>query len=144
MAIARGFAAIAMLSGLAVGLAAPAPAVVQLTGHYTETETAPDGHQFPPNDWYFTPCGDGCASVALSSGGPVWGQAQLVNGQWTMNVTTGVSCEQGGDVPNAITDQFTWDPNTLAGTSQITNNVQACGNPAGYQETNNLQLASAP
>jgi hypothetical protein len=32
----------------------------------------------------------------------------------------------------------------LAGTVLITNNVQACGNPAGYQETNQLQLAPAP
>jgi hypothetical protein len=27
---------------------------------------------------------------------------------------------------------------------QITNNVQACGNPKGYQETNNLHLQLAP
>jgi hypothetical protein len=32
----------------------------------------------------------------------------------------------------------------LDGTVQITNKVKACGNPQGYQETNNLHLQQAP
>ena len=69
----------------------------------------------------------------------------MANGQWTFDSSGGVSCEQqGGDVPNAINLHYAWDANTLAGSVQITNNVQACGNPAGYQETNNLQLTQAP
>ena len=137
MTFTRGLAAGAMFACLALGLAAPASAADSLNGHYTETETYPDGHQVH-SDWYITPCGDGCSSIADL------GQSNLVNGQWTLDGSGGVSCEEGGDVPNAIAFHYSWDPATLAGTVLITNNVQACGNPAGYQETNQLQLAPAP
>ena len=143
MGIARGSAAFAMFAGLALALAAPASAAAPLSGHYTETETYPDGRTVH-TDWYFNPCGDGCAAVTGTPDGKPWGQAQIVNGQWTIDGAGGVDCEQGGDVPNAIKYHYSWDPNTLAGTVQITNNVQACGNPAGYQETNQMQLTQAP
>ena len=136
MTITRGLAAGAMLAGLALGLAAPVSAD-PLNGHYIETETYPDGHQIN-SDWYFTPCGDGCSDIGHL------GQAHLVNGRWTLDGHGGVSCEQGGDIPKAIHYVYSWDPNSLAGTVQITNNVDACGNPQGYQETNQLQLAPAP
>jgi hypothetical protein len=136
MTITRGLAAGAMFAGLALGLAAPVFAD-PLNGHYIETETYPDGHQIN-SDWYFTPCGDGCADIGHL------GQAHLVNGQWTLDGHGGVSCEQGGDIPKAIHYVYTWDPNSLDGTVQITNNVDACGNQAGYQETNQLHLAPAP
>ena len=55
MAIARGSAVIAMFAALALGSAAPASAVDDLNGHYTATETYPDGHSVT-SDWYFTPC----------------------------------------------------------------------------------------
>jgi len=132
--ITRGLAAGAMFAGLALGLAVPASAADPLNGHYIETETYPDGHQ-ADRDWYITPCGDGCASIAD------FGQANLVHGKWTLDGSGGVSCEEGGDVPNAIAVHYSWDPDTLAGTVVITNNVQACRNPAGYHETNKMQLA---
>ncbi|MGA8328540.1 MAG: hypothetical protein WB777_04535 [Mycobacterium sp.] len=136
MTITRGLAAGAMFAGLALGLAAPVCAD-PLNGHYIETETYPDGHQIN-SDWYFAPCGDGCADIGHL------GEAHLVNGQWTLDGHGGVSCEQGGDIPKAIHYVYTWDPNSLDGTVQITNNVDACGNKAGYQETNQLHLAPAP
>jgi hypothetical protein len=68
----------------------------------------------------------------------------LVDGQWTLDGRGGVSCEQGGDIPNAIAFHYTWDPNSLDGNVQITNNVAACGNPQGYQENNALHLELAP
>jgi hypothetical protein len=142
MGIARGFAAIAMFAGLAVSMAVPASAANTLSGHYTETETYPDGHSVN-TDWYFTPNPDGSAAVAGSPTAQPWGQAQIVNGQWTVDGSGGVDCEQGGDVPHAIHFHYTWDPNTLAGQVQITNNIQACGNPPGYQETNQMQLTQA-
>jgi len=108
MTITRGFAAGAMLAGLALVVTAPVSTADPLNGHYIETETYPDGHQVH-SDWFITPCGDGCASIKEV------GQANLVNGQWTLD-----------------------------GTVQITNNVKACGNPQGYQETNNLHLQPAP
>ena len=137
MTITRGFAAGAMLAGLALVVTAPVSTADPLNGHYIETETYPDGHQIH-DDWFITPCGDGCADIKNL------GQAHLVNGQWTLDGKGGVSCEEGGDVKDAIGFHYSWDPNTLDGTVQITNNVKACGNPQGYQETNNLHLQPAP
>jgi serine/threonine protein kinase len=118
---------------------APAPpgTANQMSGHYIETWNTKDG-QSGTNDWYFTPCGDGCASVA-AGGGPI-GQARLVNGQWTMDYVSNDVCQGGGNVPRAISSHSTWDANTLAGTEQDTLNVPACGTSAGAQWTNNLQL----
>jgi hypothetical protein len=136
MTITRGLAAGAMFAGLACGLAAPVSAD-PMNGHYIETETYPDGHQVN-SDWYFTPCGDTCSDIGHL------GQAHLVDGQWKLDGHGGVSCEQGGDTPKAIHYVYSWDPNSLDGTVLITNNVDACGNKAGYQETNQLHLAPAP
>jgi hypothetical protein len=143
MSIARGSAVVTMFAGLALGLAAPASAAADLNGHYIETQTYPDGRSVPA-DWYFSSCGDGCASIAATPNGQPFAQAQLANGQWAFDGSGGVDCEQGGDLANAIKFHYSWDANTLAGTVQITNNVEACGNPVGYQETNNLQLTQAP
>jgi hypothetical protein len=52
-------------------------------------------------------------------------------------------CADGPTVPNAATAHWTWDPNTLAGTQQITDKVAVCGNPAGFTFTNNFQLRQA-
>jgi hypothetical protein len=137
MTFTRGLAAGAVFAGLALVLTAPAAIADPLNGHYIETETFPDGHQ-AHSDWQISPCGDGCASVNDL------GQAHLVNGQWVLDARGGVSCEQGGDVKDAVSLHYTWDPNSLQGTTQITNNVPACGNPQGYQESNPMQLALAP
>lgn len=149
MAIARCFAATAMLTGLALGLAAPASAQNEMSGHYIENQTDQStgqpvtlGGQPVINDWYFTPCGDGCAS-AVENGQP-HGQAQLVNGQWTIDSGGPVTCADGTNVPNALSSHRTWDPNTLAGRVQETFNVPACGNAAGYQYTNNIQFTQTP
>ena len=141
MAFARGFAATAIFAGLALGLAAPASA---LSGHYINTETNPQTGQSSTSDWYITPCGDGCASVAVNNpGDPGW-QARLVNGQWTMDTTSTAICVDGTQVANAESGHYTWDANALAGRHQVTINVPACGNPAGVQFTNNFQLKQAP
>lgn len=142
MTFTRSLAAGAMFAGLALVLTAPISTADPLNGHYIEAETLPDGHT-TNTDWYFTPCGDGCASVANTPAGQSFGQANLINGQWTLDHSGGVDCEEGGDVPNAIHVHYSWDPNSLAGTVKITNNVQACGNPSGYQETNQTQLTQA-
>ena len=81
MAVARRITATAFLAGLALGLAAPAgasgpagpaplPADFQTNAHYIETQINPQTNQpfmikdHPvTNDWYFTPCGDGCAQA---------------------------------------------------------------------------------
>ena len=68
--------------------------------------TDPSSGQSITNDWYFTPCGDGCASV-VSNGSPL-GQTRLVNGQWVMDVDGyPAGCADGSTVPNAATAHFT-------------------------------------
>jgi hypothetical protein len=144
MAIARGFAAAAILAGLAVGTASAAWADTTMSGHYIATSTNPRNNNSATNDWYVTPCGDGCASV-VSNGSPL-GQARLVNGHWTMDgLGTGpVRCPDGTIVPHATSSHYTWDQNSLAGTFAVTYSVPACGLPAGTSDTANLQLRQAP
>jgi hypothetical protein len=162
MAVARCITATAFLGGLALGLAAPAgawgpagpapfPADFDTNAHYIGTQIDPKTGQpliieGQPvhNDWYFSPCGDGCASAAHTPGGPPVGQAHLVNGQWVLETTDAAECPDGTVVPNAVAGRRTWDPNTLAETVQTTGILPACGNPAGVTKTVNGQLALAP
>lgn len=123
--------------------APPASAAPVMSGHYIATETDPDGDQ-KTKDWYLTPCGNGCASVASTPGGQAEGRAQLVNGQWTVDNTGSLTCDDGTHVADALTVHLTWDPNTLAGTSQETMVAPACGTPAGRSVTFKVQLRKAP
>jgi hypothetical protein len=162
MAITRRLAATTILVSFAIGLAAPASAgaaptgkpapypadppsvgsTSQMSGHYTETQTSPDHPNNPPNvrDWYFTPCGDGCASVADQQGGPTMGQAQLTSGQWTLDTTDDVDCEDNSTVSNALSAHRTWDATTLAGTLALKQILPACGDPAGGGWSMNIQF----
>jgi hypothetical protein len=162
MAIARCITATAFLGGLALGLAAPAgawgpagpapfPSDFQTNGHYTETQINPKTmqpftvHGQPVvNQWFFSPCGDGCASAARELGGQPLGQANLVNGQWVLDTTDGAECPDGTSVPDAIAAHRTWDPNTLAGTIQLSGNKPACNFPPRDPETADMQLQPAP
>jgi hypothetical protein len=142
MDVTQSLAVAAAVAAVAVGSAAPASAAPEMSGHYIETETAASGRS-TTNDWYFTPCGDGCASVALK-GAPAFGRAQLVGGQWKIDVTDETAiCQDGTKVPNALSAHYTWDPSTLAGTVQTTADAPECGDPAGYQVTDNIQLKHA-
>ena len=145
MTITRGFAATVIFTGLAVGTASAAWADTTMSGHYIRTETNPQTGESVTDGWYATPCGNGCTSIASTPGGPEESRARLVNGQWTLaSVLHTLACPDGTVVPNAVSGQYTWDPNTLAGTVQLTYNVPACGNPAGYQTTNSVQFTPAP
>src|SRR4029077_9226835 len=158
MVVARCITATAFVGGLALGLAAPAgaapapfPADFQTDGHYIGTQLDPktgqpltiEGHKVS-NHWYFSPCGDGCASAAHTPDGPPVGQAHLVNGQWVLDTTDAAECPDGTEVPNAIAGHRTWDPNTLAETIQTTGIEPACGSPPGLTQTVNGQLPLAP
>jgi hypothetical protein len=127
--------------------AAPAftSATPTMSGHYLKTSTEPSsGKSTAAADWYFTPCGDGCASLALTPGGQPYAQARLVNGQWAMDMKSDAFCADASTVPLANAAHYTWDPNTLAGTARDTQLLPACGYPAGYQYTNTIQLRQAP
>jgi hypothetical protein len=143
MTVTKRLAVAATFAALAVGAATPASAAPEMSGHYIETETAASGRS-TTNDWYFTPCGDGCASVA-PKGAKAFGRAQLVGGQWILDVTAETAmCQDGTQVPDALSAHYTWDPSTLAGTVQTTADAPECGDPAGYQATDNIQLRQAP
>jgi hypothetical protein len=139
MTITRGIAAAAMFAGLAVGTASTAWAETTMSGHYIVTNSWPGGTV--TEDWYFTSCGDGCASVNVKGG---TFQAHVVNGQWTMDSRSNSQCLAGQVIPNNENAHYTWDPNTLTGTVTSTNIAPVCGVPAGVSQTNPLQLKQAP
>jgi hypothetical protein len=137
MAVIRGFAATALLACLVVSAAGPAWAKTPtMSGDYTETSTAPDGHAIS-SDWSVHTCGDGCLWIAAGSGS---GQAHFIDGQWVMDTMTSLYCQDGSYVKYAANSHLTWDPNTLVGTSQITYNLPACGKDAGFTQTNNIKI----
>jgi hypothetical protein len=141
MSVTPRIAAAAMLAGLAVGTTSTAWAAPTMSGHYIETATNSDG-QSVTNDWYFTPCGDGCASLATAPGGQASGHAQLANGQWTIDVPMTAHCRDGTVVPSGDQAHFVWDANTLAGTDAATYKPGVC--PADARTaTYNLQLRQA-
>jgi hypothetical protein len=145
MNVTRSFAVAATLAAVAVGTASTAWPDQNMSGHYIRTETDPQTGQSVIDDWYATPCGDGCVSIASTPGGPALSQARLVNGQWTLaSAVHTLGCPDRTVVPNAVSAYYTWDPNTLAGTVQLTYEVPACGIPAGYQTTNLVQITQAP
>jgi hypothetical protein len=139
MAIARGFAATAVFAGLAVGTASTAWAD-DMNGNYTETSTTPSGRSVVTS-WAVNPCpGKPCIYIKAGAGGS---QAWLVDGQWVLDTMGDLSCPDGSYVQYATSSHLTWDPNTLAGTSQLTYITNACGQPAGYTQTNQIQLKAA-
>jgi hypothetical protein len=121
----------------------PAAPAVQPSVHYIKIETI-SGGQSINGDWYLTPCGDGCASIATTPGGQPWAQARLVNGQWVADGSTEVVCADGSNVPDGNASHYTWDPNTLAGTDQITRKLASCGVPAGDRYSTSVQFRQEP
>jgi hypothetical protein len=149
MTVTRAIAATAVLTGLAVGAASsvwadphdPGTPTHQMSGHYIMTETTNAGQTLDA-DWYFTPCGDGCAQITNI---PNASQARLVNGQWTMDVPNNTAvCKDGSQVPGAIDAHYSWDANTFAGTAQVTNKKAECGSAQGATFTDTIQLKQAP
>jgi hypothetical protein len=126
MNAARSFAVAATIAAVSVWAPSTASAAPMLSGHYTMTATSESGAT-TTSDWYFTSCGQGCASVAATPGGPVFGQALLRNGQWTLFWSSDAVCPDGTSVPGALSSYDTWDPNTLAGTDESALNRQVCG-----------------
>jgi hypothetical protein len=130
MALAAIAAAVAGMWG------APAAAAPEMVGDYVLTETSPTG-LVHVTDWNVNPCGDGCVDINAGHG---TSRAQLVDGQWVIDMFDNVRCADGTRVPYAANAHITWDPNTLAGTDQQVYAQAACGRPAGYSQTNQIQL----
>ena len=143
MHVTRSFAVAATLAAVAVGAPAPACAAPVMSGHYikTTTYTTEGGHPLT-EDWFFTPCGDGCADMSSPAAGG-GARAMLVNGQWTMDSISDVVCKGGTTEAYAANTHYTWDPNTLAGTVQVIQRQAVCDDaPQSY--TVSVQLTKAP
>lgn len=138
MHVTRVIAATAPLVAMAAGATCTAWAAPTMNGHYTMLESNYGGSF--TEDWYFTPCGDGCANVT----GGATGQARWVNGQWTLDSAGPAHCPDRTEVPNATSVHYIWDASTLAGTVQVTYKVAACGVAVGHAYTNNIHLRPAP
>lgn len=137
MDIMPAIAAAAAFAAVAAGTAvAPASAAPVMVGDYVVTVTDPVGRA-TLIDWNINPCGEGCADIKA---GPGYSRAQLVDGQWVIDMFDYVRCSDGTRVPYAANAHITWDPNTLAGTEQLVYTQAAYGQPAGYTQPNRVQL----
>ncbi len=131
-----------VLAAVTAGLTAPsASATPGMMGHYVLTETNRLTGQNYVTDWNVNPCGEGCLDIKAGNG---TSRAQLVDGQWVLDMFDNVRCADGVRVPYAANAHITWDPNTLAGTDQQVYTEAACGRPAGYGQTNPIQLKASP
>jgi hypothetical protein len=134
-------AAIILAVGVAIGSAGTAsadgplqPSPGELSGTYSyESDTG------RVNTWVITPCGPGCADVAVTPVTdprvvPYGGRALLNNGRWDMTVqyAHAVRCKPPNDnatVPGTVV--FAFEAATLDGTAVNTQTDAACGDPAG-------------
>ncbi|SPM31937.1 hypothetical protein [Mycobacterium terramassiliense] len=141
MDLTHAIAPVAVLVAIvAVGpVAPPASGAPEMMGHYVFTETKA-GHNYV-TDWNVNPCGEGCIDIKAGNG---ISRAQLVDGRWVLDMFDNVRCADGVRVPYAANAHIMWDPNTLAGTDQQVYTQAACGQPAGYTETNPIQLRATP
>ncbi|BBZ48957.1 hypothetical protein MHEI_06740 [Mycobacterium heidelbergense] len=124
---------------VAIAAAAPASAAPEMIGDYVLTETGPAGQTHITN-WNVNPCGEGCIDIKAGAG---TSRAQLIDGQWVIDMFENIRCSDGTRIPYAANAHITWDPNTLAGTDQQVYTQAACGKPAGYTLTNQIQLRRA-
>ena len=144
MIVARGIFTVAVLVGwLAIGSAGTALAAPSMSGHYISTVTSESG-ETTTSDWYFSPCGEGCASVANTPGGPAFGNARMFNGQWTLVWHSDAFCPGGSRVPGVYVSYATWDPNTLEGKDDSGIDTPICGSGGRPPRvTQQLQLTQA-
>ncbi len=137
MDITRAIAAAATFATVAAGAAAaPASAAPVMSGDYVLTVTDPAGRT-SVTDWNINPCGEGCADIKAGAG---TSRAQLVDGQWVIDMFDNIRCSDGTRVPYAANAHITWDQNTLAGTEQLVYLQAACGQPPGYTQNNQVHL----
>lgn len=146
-------AAIILAAGVAIGSAGTAsadgplqPSPGELSGTYSyESDTG------RVNTWLITPCGPGCADVAVTPVTdprvvPYSGRALLNNGRWDMTVQypEAVRCKPPNDyvtVPGTVV--FSFEAATLTGTAVNTQTAPACGDPAGAAYQSNFSLAKS-
>lgn len=139
MGITHAIAPVAVLAAV-VATGPPASGAPGMMGHYVLTEITPAGQKYV-TDWNVNPCGDGCVDIKAGNG---TSRAQMVDGQWVLDMFDNVRCADGVRVPYAANAHITWDPNTLAGTDVQVYTQEACGRPAGSSQTNHIELKPSP
>jgi len=123
-------------STVAVSLSTSRTAAPELNGSYKVT-----GETTGISTWAVTPCGEGCADIAVKSETadefgdtlalPFTGQAHLTNDMWSMAVirTDGYSCDDGTYA--AVDAIYSWNTTSLEGSWDATLHGPGCGEPAG-------------
>jgi hypothetical protein len=141
MAITGGRSAVFIIAaGMAVGSAGaawaggpPGGTPGELSGTYSyRSDTG------RLTNWVITPCGPGCADVAVTPVtdprvNPHGGRAQLIDGQWVLIVQSAqaVRCKPPNDgvtIPGTVT--FSLDAAAMSGTAVHTQSEAGCGDPA--------------
>jgi hypothetical protein len=134
----RAFAAAITLAAATGGMPAPpASAAPSMIGDYVLTETSRTTREVHATSWNVNPCGEGCIDIKAGAGSS---RAQLVDGQWVIDMFDNVRCPDGSRVPYAANAHLTWDANTLEGTDQLVYTQPACGQPAGYAQINDVKI----
>lgn len=103
----------------------------QLIGHYVETSTNRESGGTSTNHWFFTPCGQGCASVQVCDTekreGCTSTQARLTKRRWEMDVShIDIACPNGLIIPDATSFHYGWNPDTLEGVGEGTRYGPGC------------------
>jgi hypothetical protein len=108
----------------------------ELNGTYTAT-----GESTGTSTWTITPCGEGCADIAVKAETadaagdtlalPFTGQAHLDDDGWSMTTirTDGYVCDDGTEV--AVDAIYSWNAVSLKGSWDATLHEPGCGKPAG-------------
>jgi hypothetical protein len=118
----------------------PPTAAPSFSGRYTMTETVPDSSQTVILTWAVTPCGDGCANIAVDGSSA---QAHLVNGFWRWDTDdVGAACEDGSKIYHAGSGHYVLDATTLRGTAHFTWR-KVCPGQSGDPDTNTIVLTRA-
>jgi hypothetical protein len=118
----------------------PPTAAPSFSGRYTMTETVPDSGQTVILTWAVTPCGDGCANIAVDGSSA---QAHLVNGFWRWDTDdVGAACEDGSKIYHAGSGHYVLDATTLRGTAHFTWR-KVCPGQSGDPDTNTIVLTRA-
>jgi hypothetical protein len=128
---------------VAVFTAAPAQAVPTMSGNYTETLTGGGGAP-TTNKWEVFSCGDGCLNIYDNGSEKVSYTAHLSGNTWSMSGTGDIVCDSGKTISDATQVSWSWDADSLSGTSTNTEKANACGDGnSGGTYTLNMQLTKA-
>ncbi len=134
--LTKNLAIAAAITAGALVAVAPVHADPVLNGHWVETTTVNGKPR--SNDWYFTPCGAGCAKDRDGA------TAHLQGSNWVMDDTSNTICDDGTEVDDVLNSHYSFDASSGAGTVTTSYIRAACGQPAGGSQTTPVTFRPAP